>query len=35
MTAVDGKKPGDTVTLKVRRGGSTSEIKVTLGTRPN
>jgi putative serine protease PepD len=35
VTAVDGKKPGDTVTLKVRRGGSTSDIKVTLGTRPN
>ena len=29
------QKPGDTVTLKVRRGGSTSEIKVKLGTRPN
>ena len=25
VTAVDGKKPGDTVTLKVRRGGSTSD----------
>jgi len=35
VTAVDGKKPGDTVTLKVRRGGSTSEITVKLGTRPN
>ena len=35
VTAVDGQKPGDTVTLKVRRGGSTSEIKVKLGTRPN
>jgi len=35
VTAVDGKKPGDTVTLKVRRGGSTSDIKVKLGTRPN
>jgi putative serine protease PepD len=35
VTAVDGKKPGDTVTLKVRRGGSTSEIQVKLGTRPN
>jgi putative serine protease PepD len=35
VTAVDGKKPGDTVTLKVRRGGSTNDIKVKLGTRPN
>jgi putative serine protease PepD len=35
VTAVDGKKPGDTVTLKVRRGGSTSDIQVKLGTRPN
>jgi putative serine protease PepD len=35
VTAVDAKKPGDTVTLKVRRGGSTSDMKVKLGTRPN
>ena len=35
VTAVDGKKPGDTVTLKVRRGGSTSDIKVKLGARPS
>jgi len=35
VTAVDGKKPGDTVTLKVRHGGSTSDVKVKLGTRPN
>jgi putative serine protease PepD len=35
VTAVDGHKPGDQVTLKVRRGGGTSDIKVKLGTRPN
>jgi putative serine protease PepD len=35
VSAVDGHKPGDQVTLKVRRGGSTSDIKVKLGTRPN
>jgi putative serine protease PepD len=35
VTAVDGKKPGDSVTLKVRRGGSTNDITVKLGTRPN
>jgi putative serine protease PepD len=35
VNAVDGHKPGDEVTLKVRRGGSTSDIKVKLGTRPN
>jgi putative serine protease PepD len=35
VSAVDGHKPGDQVTLKVRRGGDTSDIKVKLGTRPN
>jgi putative serine protease PepD len=35
VSAVDGHKPGDQVTLKVRRGGSTTDIKVKLGTRPN
>jgi putative serine protease PepD len=35
VTAVDGHKPGDEVTLKVRRGGATNDIKVKLGTRPN
>jgi putative serine protease PepD len=35
VSAVDGHKPGDQVTLKVRRGGSTSDIKVKLGTRPS
>jgi putative serine protease PepD len=35
VTAVDSHKPGDQVTLKVRRGGNTTDIKVKLGTRPN
>ena len=35
VNAVDAHKPGDTVTLKVKRGGSTNDIKVKLGTRPN
>src|SRR3954470_24802820 len=35
VNAVDGHKPGDQVTLTVRRGGDTSSIKVKLGTRPN
>jgi len=35
VNAVDGHKPGDQVTLKVRRAGSTTDIKVKLGTRPN
>jgi putative serine protease PepD len=35
VAAVDGHKPADQVTLTVRRGGDTSQIKVKLGTRPN
>jgi putative serine protease PepD len=35
VTAVDSHKPGDQVTLKVTRGGNTTDIKVKLGTRPN
>jgi putative serine protease PepD len=35
VAAVDSHKPGDQVTLTVRRGGDTSSIKVKLGTRPN
>jgi putative serine protease PepD len=35
VNAVDSHKPGDQVTLTVRRGGDTSSIKVKLGTRPN
>ena len=27
-------KPGDTITLQIRRNGSTKTIKATLGTRP-
>jgi len=35
VNAVDAHKPGDTVTLKVKRGGSTNDVTVKLGTRPN
>jgi putative serine protease PepD len=35
VNAVDSHKPGDEVTLTVRRGGDTSSIKVELGTRPS
>jgi putative serine protease PepD len=35
VAAVDGHKPGDQVTLTVRRGGDTSQITVKLGTRPS
>jgi putative serine protease PepD len=34
VSAVDAHKPGDKVTLKVRRGGDTRDVRVTLGTRP-
>jgi putative serine protease PepD len=33
--AVDSRKPGDRVTLEVRRGGTTRTVHVTLGTRPS
>jgi putative serine protease PepD len=33
--AIDAHKPGDTVTLKYRRGGSEHSVDVTLGTRPS
>src|SRR3954452_18656630 len=33
--AVDSHKPGDQVTVTVKRGGDTSQVKVKLGTRPN
>jgi putative serine protease PepD len=33
--AIDAHKPGDTVTLTYRRGGSEHSVKVTLGTRPS
>jgi putative serine protease PepD len=35
VAAVDSHKPGDQVTLTVKRGGDTSQVKVKLGTRPN
>jgi putative serine protease PepD len=35
VSAVDAHKPGDQVTLKVRRGGDTRDVHVTLGTRPS
>jgi putative serine protease PepD len=33
--AIDSHKPGDTVTLTYRRGGSEHSVDVTLGTRPS
>jgi putative serine protease PepD len=33
--AIDARKPGDRVTLQVRRGGTTRTVHVTLGTRPS
>jgi putative serine protease PepD len=33
--AIDGRKPGDRVTLEIRRGGKTVTVHVTLGTRPS
>jgi putative serine protease PepD len=35
VAAVDSHKPGDEITLTVKRGGGTSQVKVKLGTRPN
>jgi putative serine protease PepD len=34
QSAVDSKRPGDTVTITVLRGGDAREIEVKLGTRP-
>ena len=34
IATIDRYKPGDSVTLTVKRGGQTSTIKLTLGTRP-
>jgi putative serine protease PepD len=34
IATVDNYSPGTTITLTVKRGGSTKTIKVTLGTRP-
>jgi putative serine protease PepD len=35
IETVDGYAPGQTITLTVKRGGSTSHIKLTLGNRPH
>jgi putative serine protease PepD len=35
VSVVNSHKSGDEVTLKVRRGGNTTDIKVKLGTRPS
>jgi putative serine protease PepD len=35
IETVDTFTPGETITLSVKRGGSTDHIKLTLGTRPN
>jgi putative serine protease PepD len=35
VAAVDSHKPGDQITVTVKRGGDTSQVKVKLGTRPN
>jgi len=34
VTAIAAYKPGDVVTLTVNRHGTSSDVKVTLGTRP-
>ncbi len=34
QAAIDSHKPGDTVTITYKRGGSTHTVRVTLGTRP-
>ncbi|MSX83180.1 MAG: PDZ domain-containing protein, partial [Actinobacteria bacterium] len=33
IVAIRASQPGDTVTLKVQRGGSTQEFKVVLGSQ--
>jgi S1-C subfamily serine protease len=33
VAAIGTHQPGDSVTVTVRRGGGTSDVKVTLGTR--
>ena len=35
IETVDTFTPGQTITLTVKRGGSTQQVKLTLGTRPN
>jgi putative serine protease PepD len=34
IATADGYSPGDTITLTIKRGGQTHNIKLTLGTRP-
>lgn len=34
-SAIDAKKPGDTVAVTYTRSGSTHTVRVTLGTRPS
>ncbi len=34
IATVDGYRPGQTITLTVKRGGQTKQVKLTLGTRP-
>jgi putative serine protease PepD len=34
IETVDGYSPGQTITLTIKRGGSTQTLKLTLGTRP-
>ena len=34
IETVDTYSPGQTITLTVKRSGSTQQLKVTLGTRP-
>ena len=34
IATVDGYKPGQTVTMTVKRGGQSKQVKVTLGNRP-
>jgi S1-C subfamily serine protease len=35
QTAIDAKRPGDTVTITYTRGGSSTTVEVSLGTRPS
>jgi putative serine protease PepD len=33
-SAIDGKKPGDKITIQIQRNGLTQEVDATLGVRP-
>ena len=35
QAAIDAKRPGDTVELTYTRGGSSTTVQVSLGTRPS